>query len=371
MIPSSAFASIYNGKRALVTGHTGFKGSWLSIWLRELGAEVIGYSVEPPSVPNNFEACNLGSKITHIHGDVRDWEHLLETFNEHRPEFVFHLAAQPLVRHSYADPHTTYETNVMGTINLLEAVRQTKSVRAVVNVTSDKCYENREWVWGYRENDPMGGHDPYSSSKGCAELVTSAYLRSFFLSDDYENRHNVALASVRAGNVIGGGDWGADRLVPDCVRALSEGREIIIRNPNAIRPWQHVLEPLSGYLLLGAKLWYNGPKYSGAWNFGPMDSEIWTVKDVMKETIRCWGEGSYRIEKQGNPPEAHWLKLDCSKARIDLQWKPRYTFKQALEKTVEWYKKFYQGSKAADMLKFTRKQIEGYGKHGHGPNLGN
>ena len=294
----------------------------------------------------------------------------METFKEYQPEFVFHLAAQPLVRFSYKDPRLTYETNVMGTVNLLEAVRQTKSVRVVVNITSDKCYENKEWVWGYRENDPMGGHDPYSSSKGCAELVTSAYLRSFFSPEDYLNKHNVALASVRAGNVIGGGDWGEDRLIPDCIRALSQGKEIVIRNPNAIRPWQHVLEPLCGYLLLGAKLWDEGPKYSGAWNFGPQDGEVWTVEDMVKKIIHLRDDGSYRIERYGNPHEAHWLKLDCSKARIELQWEPRYTVKQALEKSIEWYRMFYEGSKADDMMEFTKKQIESYGKLEHDPNLG-
>ena len=353
-------SEIYRGKRVFVTGHTGFKGSWLSIWLKKLGAQVIGYSLEPPTTPNNFEACDLESKITHLHGDIRDLEHLQAVFEKYNPEIVFHLAAQPLVRLSYAEPHATYETNVMGTINVLEAVRETESVRVVVNVTSDKCYENKEWVWGYRENDPMGGHDPYSSSKGCAELITSAYLRSFFSRDDHENKHNVALASVRAGNVIGGGDWGEDRLIPDCIRALSQGKEIVIRNPDAIRPWQHVLEPLSGYLLLGAKLWYNGTRHSGAWNFGPTDGEVWTVEDVVKDIIRLWGKGSYRVDSQGNPHEAHWLKLDCSKARIDLQWEPRYSVKKALEKIIEWYSMFYQGSNAADMLKFTQKQIENY-----------
>ena len=356
------FGGVYAKKRVLVTGHTGFKGSWLSIWLKELGAEVIGYSLEPPSVPNNFEACHLGSKITHIHGDVRDLDHLQKEFSKHQPEFVFHLAAQPLVRHSYAEPHATYETNVMGTVNVLEAVRETESVRVLVNVTSDKCYKNKEWVWGYRENDPMGGHDPYSSSKGCAELIASAYLRSFFSAEDYKNKHTVALGSVRAGNVIGGGDWGEDRLIPDCIRALRQGKEIVIRNPKAIRPWQHVLEPLSGYLLLGTKLWDEGAKYNGAWNFGPMDEEVWTVEDVVKETILYWGEGSYRVESYGDPHEAHWLKLDCSKARINLKWETRYSFKQALEKTIEWYRRFYQGHSATEMMEFTKKQIHEYVK---------
>ena len=355
---------IYKKKKVLITGHTGFKGSWLSIWLKKLGAQVIGYSLEPPSTPNNFEACNLESKITHIHGDVRDLGHLQAVFEKYNPEIVFHLAAQPLVRISYADPHTTYETNVMGTVNVLEAVRQAESVRVLVNITSDKCYENREWVWGYRENDPMGGYDPYSSSKGCAELITAAYRQSFFNPDRYKE-HKVALSSVRAGNVIGGGDWGEDRLIPDCIRALCQGKEIVIRNPNAIRPWQHVLEPLSGYLLLGARLWYDGPRYSGSWNFGPLDSEVWTVHKVAESVCSLWSkelESKIRYPKSDiqNPHEAHWLKLDCSKARIDLQWEPRYSVKQALEKTIEWYRTFYQGSKATEMMEFTKKQIDGY-----------
>jgi len=354
------FDNIYKNKRILVTGHTGFKGSWLSIWLKALGSQIIGYSLEPPSRPNNFEACGLQQQVIHNHGDVRDYDHLLAVFKEHKPDIVFHLAAQPLVRLSYKNPTLTYETNVMGTLNILEVVRATDSVRVLVNVTSDKCYENREWVWGYRENDPMGGYDPYSSSKGCAELVTAAYRRSFFNPERYKD-HGVALSSVRAGNVIGGGDWGEDRIIPDCVRALIHGKEIVIRNPNAIRPWQYVLEPLFGYLLLGAKLWDGGPKYSCAWNFGPMDNEVWAVEEVVKETIRCWaGEGSYRVESHGNSHEAHWLKLDCSKARIELGWEPRYSVKQALEKSIEWYRMFYQSSMATDMLEFTEKQIQNY-----------
>jgi len=363
------FNNIYKGKRVLITGHTGFKGSWLSLWLKQLDAEVIGYSLDPPSAPNNFQVCGLEQNLVHNHGDVRDYEQVLSVFKKYKPEFVFHLAAQPLVRFSYENPRLTYETNVMGTANILDAVRETESVRAVVNVTSDKCYENKEWVWGYRENDPMGGHDPYSSSKGCAELVASAYLSSFFPPETYGNKHRVALGTVRAGNVIGGGDWGEDRLIPDCIRALSEGKEIVIRSPNAVRPWQHVLEPLSGYLLLGAKLWEEGPKYSGAWNFGPRDDEAWTVEDVVKETIHYWGEGSYRVESHGNPHEAHWLKLDCSKARIDLKWEPRYPVKQALEKIIEWYRMFYQTNGTINMKEFTEKQIEIYGKLANNPNL--
>ncbi len=354
-------SSSFRGKRVLITGHTGFKGSWLSFWLKKLGAEVIGYSLEPPTDPSNFEVCELQRMLIHTHGDVRDHKHMVSIFQRYQPEFVFHLAAQPLVRLSYKQPCLTYETNVMGTVNLLEAVRQTESVRVVVIISSDKCYENKECLWGYRENDPMGGYDPYSSSKGCAELVTAAYRRSFFSPlSAVHSPPAVSIASVRAGNVIGGGDWGEDRLIPDCVRALSRGKEIVIRNPSAVRPWQHVLEPLSGYLLLGTKMWHDGPRYCGAWNFGPQDGDVWTVEDVVKETICFWGQGSYRVKSHGNPHEAHWLRLDCSKARIELDWKPRYSVKQALEKTVEWYKMFYQGSRAADMMEFTKKQIYDY-----------
>lgn len=364
------FNGIYENKKILITGHTGFKGGWLSLWLSMLGAKVVGYSLGPPSEPNLSEVIGLQRGLVEdIHGDVRELEKLYEVFSECRPDIVFHLAAQPLVRLSYEEPALTYETNVIGTVNVLEAARKTESVRAIVNVTSDKCYENQEWIWGYRENDPMGGHDPYSSSKGCAELVTSAYMNSFFSPEKYGKDHQVGLASVRAGNVIGGGDWGEDRLVPDCVRALSKGKEIVIRYPGAIRPWQHVLEPLSGYLLVGAKLWADGPNYAGGWNFGPSDEEVWNVEEVVQECIRLWGHGSYRPDPKKHVHEAYWLKLDCSKARIDLQWEPRYTIKQALEKTVEWYKIFYEGSKGTDMRKFAEGQIESYGKPEHGPDL--
>ena len=285
---------------------------------------------------------------------------LQRVFQDYKPQIVFHLAAQSLVRLSYEEPSLTYETNVLGTVNLLEAVRQTPSVRVVVNVTSDKCYENKNWVWGYREIDPIGGHDPYSSSKGCAELVTQSYLRSFFPPENYGSAHSVALASVRAGNVIGGGDWGADRLLPDCMRALSKGDKVVIRSPEAFRPWQHVLEPLGGYLLLGAKLWKEGPRYAGAWNFGPREDEEWTVEKVVREVIHLWGRGSYGIDGHGQPHEASRLKLDCSKARLQLNWKPRYSLKQSLDHTVSWYKKFYSGASVDEIYKFTQQQINNY-----------
>jgi len=353
-------AEFWRGKKVFLTGHTGFKGSWLSIWLKLLGAEVIGYSLKPPSIPNNFEVCGLEAELTHIHGDVRDYKLLLSVFETYRPEFVFHLAAQPLVRLSYQEPRLTYETNIMGTVNLLEAVRATESVRAVVIVTSDKCYENREWVRGYREDDSMGGHDPYSSSKGCAELVNSAYLRSYFSPSDYGRTHRVAIASVRAGNVIGGGDWGTDRLIPDCVRALSCSQEIVIRHPKAIRPWQHVQEPLSGYLLIGSKLLENGPRYCGAWNFGPMDAEVWTVEDVVKMVCKLWEHGKYVVDTEPALHEANWLKLDCSKARLELNWSPKLNISKTLKKTIEWYRLFYSNHKSEKLKALIKQQIREY-----------
>jgi len=354
------FEGFYKGKKVLITGHTGFKGSWLSAWLTELGANVIGYSFEPPTKPSMFKAMDLQDKITHIIGDVRDEEHLLAVFNKYQPEFVFHLAAQPIVRLSYEEPRLTYETNVMGTVNVLEAIRKTKSVKVGVIITSDKCYENKEWVYGYRESDPMGGYDPYSSSKGCAELVVSTYRHSFFSPERY-NKHKVALSSVRAGNVIGGGDWGQDRLVPDCIRALSERKAIEIRNPNAIRPWQHVLEPLSGYLLLGLKMYQEGDKYACAWNFGPPDSDIITVEEIVKKIISYWGDGKYKTEVSSkNPHEARLLKLDCSKAHSLLGWNPVYNVDETLKETVEWYKIYYTRDK--NMSNLTSNQIREYEK---------
>ena len=349
----------FKSKKILITGHTGFKGSWLTLWLTELGANIVGYSLEPPTNPSLFEALNLKERITHIIGDVRDEEKLKKVFKMYKPEFVFHLAAQPLVRYSYIAPKYTYEVNIMGTINLLEAVRETDSVKVVIVVTSDKCYENKEWIYGYREIDPMGGYDPYSSSKGCAELIVSAYRRSYF--DSLE----VALSSVRAGNVIGGGDWQEDRLVPDCIRALSKGEEIKIRNPNAIRPWQYILEPLSGYLLLALKMSEDRIKFSGAWNFGPSDYDILTVGELTKKVIDYWGSGSYEIEKSSeNFHEASLLKLDCSKAYSLLKWHSIYNVDEAIKKTVGWYKKYYDGAKNKELYDFTVSQIIEYTQKG-------
>jgi len=357
------FQGMYEGKRVLITGHTGFKGSWLSLWLKELGAEVIGYSLEPPTKPNLFEALSLDKKITHIVGDVRYEEHLVSVFEEYGPEYVFHLAAQPLVRLSYKEPKLTYETNVMGTVNLLEAVRKTNSVRVCIIVTSDKCYENREWVYGYREIDPMGGYDPYSSSKGCAELVTSAYRHSFFNPKDYGRIHKVALSSVRAGNVIGGGDWGEDRIIPDCIRALSRNKTVVIRNPRATRPWQYILEPLAGYLLLGGLMHEDGVTYSGAWNFGPNDENIITVEELVKLIVKYWGSGSFIIDTSDHPHEAELLKLDASKARALLGWKPIYDVHEAVKKTINWYKNFYNGMRGEGLYKYTTREIQEYVNH--------
>lgn len=350
------FSNVYKNKKVLVTGHTGFKGSWLSLWLTELGARVIGYSLKPPTKPNLFESIGLEDKITHIIGDVGDEENLFAIFEEHQPDFVFHLAAQSLVRHSYREPKLTYETNVMGTVNVLECVRKTKSVGVCIVVTSDKCYENGEWVYGYREIDPLGGHDPYSSSKACAELVTSAYARSFFNPENYGKTHNVTLSSVRAGNVIGGGDWGEDRIIPDCIKSLSRGENITLRNPYAIRPWQHVLEPLSGYLLLGS-LMYKDAEYSSAWNFGPGDESITTVKELAELVIRNWGGGAYKIDPSPHPHEADFLKLDISKARTQLGWKPIFDIDEAVTRTINWYKNFYKGK---DVYRLTVKEIGEY-----------
>ncbi len=354
------FDNIYKKKTALITGHTGFKGSWLAIWLKELGADIVGYSLAPPSEPNNFEATRLREKITHIHGDIRDLDRLMETFKKYQPEFVFHLAAQPIVRLSYDDPKMTFDTNVGGTVNVFEAVRKTPSVKVLVNITSDKCYENREWVWGYRENDPIGGHDPYSASKGCAELVFSAYLKSFF-SQSTEQNKTISAASARAGNVIGGGDWGTDRLVPDCIRALSSHQPIGIRNPQAIRPWQHVLEPLSGYLQLGAVLWQDPEKYSGAWNFGPDDSSYLTVSEMADRLIKYWGDGSWNdLSDPQALHEVSLLKLNCDKAHAQLPWHSVLTIGECLQMTAVWYKEFYSGGQTKDMYPFCVEQIHSY-----------
>ena len=361
------FNNIYKGKKVLLTGHTGFKGSWLTLWLKQLGAEVIGYSLEPPTNPSLFEILNLEKEIIHVIGDIRNEKRLKETFKKYKPDIVIHMAAQPLVRYSYMNPKETYETNVLGTLNVFEAVRESKTVRVVINVTSDKCYENKEWVYGYRENDPMGGYDPYSSSKGCAELLTSAYRNSFFNPENYGKTHNVALASVRAGNVIGGGDWAEDRLIPDCIRALSKKETIYIRNPHATRPWQHVLEPLSGYLWLGALMWQDPTKYSEGWNFGPNDEDILTVEEIVKDVIKIWGNGEYVVNSDNRFHEAKLLKLDISKAHFYLKWKPVYNAKKSLVETVNWYKTYF--SNPEKIYDFTINQLLSYIKEAENKGL--
>mgnify|MGYP000312405970 CR=1 FL=1 len=351
------YFKIYKNKKVLITGHTGFKGSWLSLWLKELGAKVIGYSLEPPTEPNLFEAIDLGSKIIHIIGDVRDKEYLTYILRKYQPQFVFHLAAQSLVRYSYEKPKLTYETNIMGTVNILEAVREVKGVEVCIIATSDKCYQNKEWIYGYRESDPLGGYDPYSSSKACAEIVSEAYRRSFFTS---KKQKRVALSSVRAGNVIGGGDWGKDRLIPDCVRALSQNKKIVIRNPHAIRPWQYILEPLAGYLLLGGLMYKDKERYSSAWNFGPLLKNTITVEELTQLSINYWGKGEYMIDKRVHPYEANYLRLDVSKAYALLGWRAIYDINKTVKKTVEWYKKFYKNIGKEKLYKFTVKEIREY-----------
>ncbi|TSK06129.1 MAG: CDP-glucose 4,6-dehydratase [Geobacter sp.] len=326
----------YSGKKIFVTGHTGFKGSWLCMWLHLAGAQVTGYALDPPTQPSLFELCRVKELMDSVSGDVRDGEKLASAMSAASPDVVIHMAAQPLVRDSYRIPVETYATNVMGTVNLLEAVRNCNSVKAVVNVTTDKCYENKEWAWGYRENEPMGGYDPYSSSKGCAELVTAAYRNSFFNPTRY-SEHGVAIATARAGNVIGGGDWAADRLIPDCVGALLKGENIIIRNPNAIRPWQHVLEPLSGYLLLAQHLYEKGAAYGTGWNFGPGEDDARPVEWIVQKMCTAWGNGAgYELDDGVHPHEAHYLKLDCSKARGELGWQPKWKLQTSIERIVDW-----------------------------------
>lgn len=350
----------WRGKRVFVTGHTGFKGSWISLWLQRLGAELTGYALHPPTQPSLFNAADVGRDMRSIIGDVRDLDSLKRAMSEAKPEIVLHLAAQSLVRRSYDDPVETYSTNVMGLVNLLEAVRATSSVRSVVNVTSDKCYENKEWPWGYRENEPMGGYDPYSNSKGCAELVTAAYRSSYFNTDNY-GAHGVAIASARAGNVIGGGDWAHDRLIPDMLRAIGQGKAVMVRNPHAIRPWQHVLEPLNGYLTLAEKLFQHGPIYSEGWNFGPDETDVKSVEWIVERMTQVWGEGAaWKSDGAPQPHEATYLKLDCSKARARLDWHPRWSIALAVEKIVEWHKACEQ---RADMRQMTFDQINDYSAH--------
>jgi len=333
------FEGIYRGKTVLVTGHTGFKGSWLSLWLLKMGANVIGYSQEPMNSHSHYELLNL--EIVSIIADINDTETLEQVFHKYQPEIVFHLAAQALVRASYKNPVETFQTNIMGTINIFEAARKIDSVKAIINITSDKAYENKEWLWGYRENDAMGGYDPYSASKGCSELVTTSYRNSFFNPSMYNKTHKVLLASCRAGNVIGGGDWSEDRLIPDIMKSVEAGDVVSIRNPNATRPWQHVLEPLSGYLSVGEKLLHGDKNYASAWNFGPLDEGSISVETVVKNIKLHWDKIVYEIKEELDAPhEANLLKLDCSKAHTLLNWQSVWNSDTTFQKTTLWYKKY-------------------------------
>ncbi|MCB2359373.1 CDP-glucose 4,6-dehydratase [Clostridium estertheticum] len=343
------------GKKVLVTGHTGFKGSWLCLWLQKLGAEVIGYALEAPTVPNLFKVAQVEENMMSIIDDIRNKDRLVSVLKKYKPDIVFHLAAQSLVRKSYANPVETFETNVMGTVNLLDAIRFSESIRVVVNITSDKCYDNKEWSWGYREIDSMGGYDPYSCSKGCSELVTNSFRQSYFKGKD------IHLASARAGNVIGGGDWAEDRLVPDIIKSLIKIEPVSIRNPFAVRPWQHVLEPLNGYMMLAEAMWQHGEKYSEPWNFGPDDDHVITVGELTNKLSSLWKE-NLEIKKdiRKQPHEATLLKLDCSKAKLNLGWYPKLNLEDTLIWTTDWYKEFTW--KSEGMKEVTIKQIEAYDK---------
>jgi CDP-glucose 4,6-dehydratase len=346
----SAVFKVFSGRRVFITGHTGFKGSWLALILHEAGAEVMGFALKPATTPNHFDLLNLDKKIKHVEGDIRHSLLLAQTINEFKPEFIFHLAAQALVKPSYDNPADTFSTNVLGSVNLLDAVRGCDSVRSLTYITSDKCYENVEWVWGYRENDRLGGRDPYSASKAAAELVFSSYVSSFF-----SKRKTLGLATARAGNVIGGGDWAQHRIVPDCIRAIQAGKPILLRNPRATRPWQHVLEPLAGYLLLGAKLYQEPGRWAGSWNFGPSTQEVRTVQEVSEILIRHLGSGSIEIvESENQIHEANLLQLNCDKAHQLLNWHPRWDSKKTLEATADWYRSLLGGGDAEEV---TRRQI--------------
>ncbi len=348
--------AFWQGKKVFVTGHTGFKGSWLALWLQSMGANVKGFALAPPTTPALFNEAKVAAGMESEIGDIRDLAAITASMKAFNPDVLIHMAAQPLVRLSYREPVETYATNVMGTVHVLEAARQCASLRSIVNVTTDKCYENREWEWGYRENEPMGGHDPYSNSKGCSELVTGAYRSSFFNSPD-----TAFLGSARAGNVIGGGDWAEDRLIPDILRAFERQQPVIIRNPLATRPWQHVLEPLSGYLLLAEKLYREGEFFAQGWNFGPRDEDVQPVEWILDHMVERWGKGaSWRLDTSPQPHEARLLKLDISKARARLKWSPRWSLTQALDSIVDWHHAWLSG---ADIQQRTLIQIDQYQSH--------
>lgn len=334
----------WNGKRVFLTGHTGFKGSWLSLWLQQMGALVKGYALEPNTSPNLFELAEVANHMESEIGDITNLSQIKDSMYTFNPDILIHMAAQPLVRLSYDEPVLTYATNVMGTVNVLEAARNCKNLKAIVSVTTDKCYENKEWAWGYRENEPMGGHDPYSSSKGCAELVTAAYRNSFFNSEN-----SAAIASARAGNVIGGGDWADDRLIPDILKSFENKIPVIVRNPMATRPWQHVLEPLSGYLVLAEHLYAEGKSYAEAWNFGPKDEDCKPVSWILDRMVANWNDqATWELDKNNNPHEAGYLKLDCSKAASKLNWQPKWNLDFTLGKIINWHQHFLNGSNIHD-----------------------
>ena len=349
--------SFWKGRRVFLTGHTGFKGSWLSLWLSAMGADVTGYALDPPTNPSLFEQAGIGGLMRSIIGDIRDFSTMKSAISDCRPEVVFHLAAQSVVKQGYDDPVGTYSTNVMGTVQLFEALRKLKRPCVVVNVTSDKCYENREWAWGYRENEPMGGKDPYSNSKGCAELVTTAYRESYFSPATFD-RHGIALGSARAGNAIGGGDWTANQLIPDLMRAFLAGKPCLIRNPSATRPWQFLLEPLRGYLMLAEALSHDPSRFATGWNFGPVESDAKPVSWIADYLVEAWvGAASWTLDGAQHPREAHFLKLDASRAKAELNWQPALPLGQALEWIVEWYLAFRDGG---DLQRLTRAQIGRY-----------
>lgn len=352
MTSTQTTSSFWQGKRVLLTGHTGFKGSWLSLWLQSMGAQLRGIALAPPTSPSLFDIAHVSEGMDHQIADIRNYDRIRVLFKEFQPEIVIHMAAQPLVRRSYQQPIETYATNVMGTVHVLECARHAGSVRAMVNVTTDKCYENREWAWGYREDEPMGGFDPYSNSKGCAELVSTAYRKSFL------QHEGIALACARAGNVIGGGDWAEDRLIPDILRALEQNEPVRIRNPHAIRPWQHVLEPLSGYLLLAERLYQQGQGDAEGWNFGPRDEDAQPVQWIVEHLCRAWGNGAnWSLQPGEHPHEANFLKLDISKARQRLQWTPRWSLETTLAHIIEWHQAWRSG---ANMRAICLKQITQY-----------
>ena len=349
--------AVWQGRRVFLTGHTGFKGGWLALWLAKLGANVRGYALDPYTTSNLLDVARIGDVIEDTRGDINDLEKITASLTEFAPEIVIHMAAQPLVRLSYADPLLTYKTNVIGTANVLEAVRKTPSVRAVVSVTTDKCYENKEWAWGYRESDPLGGYDPYSSSKACAEIVTAAYRQSFFNVNTFD-QHRCGIATGRAGNVIGGGDWSDDRLLPDLVRGFLRGEAVRIRRPKSIRPWQHVLEPLWGYMRLAEELYNGNAAAAAAWNFGPQDDDAWPVSRIVEKMVAVWGNGaSWVLDPDPGVHEAGYLKLDASKARAELGWRPSLRMDTTLEWLVQWYRAQAAGE---DMHALTLQQIEQY-----------